>query len=523
MHHAGVETADMASCFKSARKLVTFPSILALYLPAGFPASVTDDYLAYQLYTIPAHITGWLSSSLTTSSLLKAVGINAGPVGATAAAAAIKWIVKDGLGAAGRLLVGGRLGQEFDDDPRRWRMTAEAFTTAGLALEIATAIYPSQFLLLASLGNFSKALGKGMGKPVFRVIQTHFAATGNVGAVAAKEEVWEVSAQLAGYVASVLVLQSLQDAGSWQTVVGLWAGVQAVHVGARYLALQQLRFPALNQKRASLLVAASVRALPLPTVAEGNRQEPMLLPTSAVRPHVTFGCSLQEAWGGDVSSLQSGLLQAWLEIFRQEEHLLVWRQGHAYVVLKQGSQQGALLRALWQAAWLDADVNSSADVNGPLLCNLQLMQSSVAALQRQFAEFDEEAKSKGWHTGNGCQFLAHGLLRHIPKPDTLMKHHGSSANQRQKIGAGLSLDKFATAKVSKYDKRKVLQKQMNLKAKQVNKYKRLKRRLEAEGKYVETPTTRELEQAQRAQRLEAKKVHCIRLHSVAMPDPTPMY
>jgi hypothetical protein len=52
-------------------------------------------------------------------------------VGATAAAAAIKWIIKDGIGAAGRLLVGGKLGLEFDDDPRRWRMAAEALTTAG--------------------------------------------------------------------------------------------------------------------------------------------------------------------------------------------------------------------------------------------------------------------------------------------------------------------------------------------------------------------------------------------------------
>jgi hypothetical protein len=42
------------------------------------PAPSADDYLAYQLATVPAHITGWLSISLTTSSLLKAVGINAG-------------------------------------------------------------------------------------------------------------------------------------------------------------------------------------------------------------------------------------------------------------------------------------------------------------------------------------------------------------------------------------------------------------------------------------------------------------
>jgi hypothetical protein len=49
-----------------------------LYLPAGFPGSVTQDYLPYQLATVPAHVTGWLSHSLVTSSLLKAVGIDAG-------------------------------------------------------------------------------------------------------------------------------------------------------------------------------------------------------------------------------------------------------------------------------------------------------------------------------------------------------------------------------------------------------------------------------------------------------------
>jgi hypothetical protein len=52
-------------------------------------------------------------------------------VGTVAASAAIKWIIKDGIGAAGRFLVGGRLGREFDDDPRRWRMVAEAITTLG--------------------------------------------------------------------------------------------------------------------------------------------------------------------------------------------------------------------------------------------------------------------------------------------------------------------------------------------------------------------------------------------------------
>jgi hypothetical protein len=66
---------------------------------------VTPDYLRFQLWAVPAHVTGWMSTSLATSSLLKAVGVGSGAEGAAAAAAAIKWITKDGIGAAGRVLV----------------------------------------------------------------------------------------------------------------------------------------------------------------------------------------------------------------------------------------------------------------------------------------------------------------------------------------------------------------------------------------------------------------------------------
>lgn len=74
-------------------------------MPAGYPDSVTPDYLAYQLWAVPSHITGWMGSSLITSSLLAAVGLKAGAGTAAAGAASIRWITKDGIGALGRLLV----------------------------------------------------------------------------------------------------------------------------------------------------------------------------------------------------------------------------------------------------------------------------------------------------------------------------------------------------------------------------------------------------------------------------------
>jgi hypothetical protein len=87
-----------------------------------------------------------------------------------------------------RAQVGGRLAGVFDEDPKRWRLTAEVFKTAGLAAEVATQFFPGSFVVLAGGGNFARAVGKGLGNPCFRIIQTHQAAAGNVGDIAAKEE-----------------------------------------------------------------------------------------------------------------------------------------------------------------------------------------------------------------------------------------------------------------------------------------------------------------------------------------------
>ncbi len=61
-------------------------------------------------------------------------------------------------------------------------------------------------------------------------------------------------------------------------------------------------------------------------------------------------------------------------------------------------------------------------------------------------------------------------------------HKGGKRSRGPQVGAALSLDKFASAKVSKYDKKQLLEKQRALRAKQINKYRKLQKRLAAEGK-----------------------------------------
>lgn len=47
-------------------------ALRAFFLPRGWPGSVTPDYLAYQLATIPCHITGNMSHALATSTMIQA-------------------------------------------------------------------------------------------------------------------------------------------------------------------------------------------------------------------------------------------------------------------------------------------------------------------------------------------------------------------------------------------------------------------------------------------------------------------
>uniref|UniRef100_A0A453DVP4 Protein root UVB sensitive/RUS domain-containing protein n=1 Tax=Aegilops tauschii subsp. strangulata TaxID=200361 RepID=A0A453DVP4_AEGTS len=130
-------------------------------LPAGFPESVSDDYLQYMLLQFPTNVTGWICHTLVTSSLLKAVGVGSFTgTSAAAAAAAIRWVSKDGIGAFGRLLIGGRFGTLFDDDPKKWRMYADFIGSAGSIFDLTTPLYPGYFLPLASLGNLAKGCRK---------------------------------------------------------------------------------------------------------------------------------------------------------------------------------------------------------------------------------------------------------------------------------------------------------------------------------------------------------------------------
>ncbi|GBG88778.1 hypothetical protein CBR_g48395 [Chara braunii] len=340
-------------------------SVRNFLLPSSFPDSVTDDYLTFMVWTFPTHVTGWAAHVLVTSSLFKAVGIGTGSTsGAAAATAAIKWVTKDGLGAIGRLLIGGRFGVLFDDDPKQWRMFAEFVALVGNVLELATPLSPNNFLVLAASGHLLKAVARGLRDPSFRVIQNHFAKRNNVGEIAAKEEVWEVGAEIVGLTLGVLLLNTPGVASSYWELAATWAAIAAIHLVLRYKSLECLYFPYINRKRASIMVSQHLKDGRVLSPKECSAVENFLVPlkySSIGMPYAKIGSNIDELVDAINSGAVGGSLLDLLKLYSNERYILVYSKKKSpeqsgestyLVALKEEASEVDIFRSLWQVAWL---------------------------------------------------------------------------------------------------------------------------------------------------------------------------
>eukprot|EP00803_Ostreobium_quekettii_P006598 evm.model.scf_651.3 EVM.evm.TU.scf_651.3 scf_651:25587-30717(+) len=250
-----------------------------------------------------------------------------------------------------------------------------------------TRLFPGQFLVLAGAGNFTKALGSGMGKPAFRVIQQHFARNNNVGEVAAKEESWEVVGQLLGLLSSVALLSAVDSTvGARREVILIWAAIQTAHVVLRYVSLSSLRLDSVNLQRGKALVAAHVSGLPIPDVSTANATENFMPGMPAAGPIVHFGCSIEDAVNATEWEHRMPVL---LQAFSQERYLLVWHLGKGRVLFKDDARPLDALRALWQCSWLAARGVHSA--------SLEDIEDSLRNLQARFGSLLSAMRLAGWN------------------------------------------------------------------------------------------------------------------------------
>ncbi|CAN1303703.1 Protein root UVB sensitive 5 [Linum perenne] len=389
------------------------PRVVADFvLPAGYPGSVSDDYLQYMLLQFPTNVTGWICHALVTSSLLKACDTNSAilPVLITLATPhdGCRLLVLATLQGRLQLLQllqsGGRFGNLFDDDPKQWRMYADFIGSAGSIFDLTTQLYPGYFLPLASLGNLTKAVARGLKDPSSRVIQNHFAACGNLGEVAAKEEVWEVGAQLLGLALGILILDTPGLVKSFPVLTLTWTSTRLLHLWLRYQSLSVLQFDTINLKRARLLVNSHIVHSRVQGCLECNKEENILLWERFTKPRITFGVPLGEMIGAKKSISE---VKALMKVYENEKYLLMvnreTRDFEVFISFKVGATSISVLRSVWQTYWLHLNWQHSLDV-------FHQLAASQKETQTMFEDFIQQLAQAGWDTNQMNLKVPVGLL-----------------------------------------------------------------------------------------------------------------
>ena len=261
------------------------------FLPAE--DAVTSDYWSYARWRFVQRISSSCMQVLSTQAMLHAVGVGGGRVGgALPAAAALSWVLKDGLGKMGKLVVNASFANDYDAYAKRSRFLSSVGYTLAIGAEMATPrVPPSLFLLVAACANVFKSVGTTVANTVRLPIQKSFATRENTGEIAARTGTQQVVADNLGLLLAIVISTTLMreptkaaskvagpaianNIGKWaksavnapaknaRRLLYAYPPLAFMDMGCIWLELKSVHMRTLNPERLSILAEDYVRQVP---------------------------------------------------------------------------------------------------------------------------------------------------------------------------------------------------------------------------------------------------------------------
>ena len=220
-------------------------------LPVGYQGgSVHKSYYRYVGYHSVAAVAGAVVMVFSTQSMLYAAGLGAGAI---PVAAALSWVLKDGLGQFGGVLFASFVNKNFDSDPKRHRFLAGLTLDFAAFLETLTLFFPTMFLPLAAAANCGKNVSFLAASASRASIHNTLAASGNLADITAKAGSQTTVASAIGTTLGAIISTQIGNEPNCMAVaVGCGA---VVHLTCLYMAVRSVTFSQLNQQRLEILVS----------------------------------------------------------------------------------------------------------------------------------------------------------------------------------------------------------------------------------------------------------------------------
>lgn len=219
------------------------------FLPAGFPHSVTDDYLAYQTYDSLQAFSSSIASLLANRAVLEGLGV--GNSSSSPTGAMILKIIQDTFSRMATILFAHRMGQAIEPECKFYRFLADIFNDCAQFLDLLTPVLPYfpklSVMVSASILRSLCGVAANASKASLSV---HFARQSNLAELNAKEASQETVISLLGMLTGTLVVRMIDDK---QVVWMLMLFLVGVHLTMNYRAVRSVKMRTLNRQRATLV------------------------------------------------------------------------------------------------------------------------------------------------------------------------------------------------------------------------------------------------------------------------------
>ncbi|KAJ6092966.1 hypothetical protein N7486_008255 [Penicillium sp. IBT 16267x] len=359
-----------------------------IFLPSGYPQSVSDDYLP--------SIAGLLSSR----AVLQGVGV--GNASASPTSALLLHILQDSSGRVATILFAHRVGTALEPECKTYRLAADVFNDIAMILDCLSPMVPAGVLrvTILSTAGILRALCGVAGGSSKASLSAHFSKWGNLAELNAANSSQETVISLLGMlVGSVVVSHITGFKTTWVALLILLAA----HLSLNYAAVRSVQMTSLNRQRANIVLSAllssdpdtlSIQDKPTnPSKSKRQNQWKILTPAQVAQQERIFprdgvlewtsspshpskhlgtaeiGVSLPTFFSAHSStSFQTSIPMTKLhDLFAEEQHILflyprgakrkIW---HASILLKKGCAVQSQLKA-WMHALLAARVLSQSD------------------------------------------------------------------------------------------------------------------------------------------------------------------
>lgn len=267
---------NQGNIFRSPLKVLT-----KLFLPLGYPHSVSNTYLPYQLYDGLQGLCSYWRGVVSAKAVFEAAGV--GNAEATALSAALSWALRDGTGMIGGLTYSYIASSYFDSHAKEFRLLlADVINDVALALDmIAPYFGPGGSIWVLGLSTIGKTIcGITAGATKGHITQ-HFANDGgNVADLTAKESTQETLVSLLGMIGGVWVAKLLDKYGQNDPIFWTWVffgALTLIHVWANYKAVSLLKLTTLNPERTRTLFCECIDVMAKQAVLNETQAAPRIM------------------------------------------------------------------------------------------------------------------------------------------------------------------------------------------------------------------------------------------------------